>query len=177
MNTGIDIKVSAIAAVAMNNAIGYQNKIPWQGMAKGEQDLFKTYTMGKIVIMGRNTWESIPDKFRPLPLRLNIVVTTNPDLIQADVLAVPSLADALILADSIIGYDEAVLIGGQRIYTEGLEHCDTLYLTRVEGIYPGDTYFPKLNKEDWATEYESYYPALNGRTAAFTFKVLRRIDD
>ena len=168
------LTVSAIAAVAKNGVIGANNDIPWRGEVPGEQQLFKEFTLGKVVIMGRNTWESLPPKYRPLPDRFNIVLTRSWEY-YSGTFQLDSLEKALMLAEAHEDYDEAVLIGGQRVYEEGLPHCDKIYLTEIHGIYPGDTYFPKLNRANWATTERREFPMTDSRRVAYTFNTLERI--
>lgn len=166
------MKFSAIATVAANGVIGGEGAIPWQGMASGERQLFKRHTIGKAVVMGRATWESIPEK--PLPLRLNIVLTTH-QLHDFNCIAAPNVSDALELVMAEKFYDEVIFIGGQQVYEEALPKCSTLYLTELEGIFPGDRYFPELDMGGWEIEKEEYYPLLGDRRVAYTFKVLKRL--
>lgn len=175
-----NLSVSAMVAMARNRVIGKDNDIPWRGKLKGEQLLFKEHTKGKVVIMGRKTWESIPAKFRPLPGRFNIVLTSDPDynlMLSKDgnALSCRTIEDALLFANGHSDYDEAVLIGGQRVYTEGLRYCDKLYLTRVEAIFPGDTQFPEFNVNNWSLEHEESYPISEGQEFAYTFQILKRL--
>jgi dihydrofolate reductase len=167
------MKVSAIAAVATNNTIGLNGKIPWQGKLRGDQALFKENTVNKAVIMGRKTWDSLPPKYRPLPNRLNIVLSSKPRDYGADVIVVHSTEDAL-RAASKAGYD-AVFIGGQRVYEEGLPYCDTLHISKVEGIFPGDAFFPEVDNTKWLTSQRTPYPIEEKRPIAFNYEILRRV--
>ena len=168
------MKISAIVAQASNRVIGANGDIPWRGKLKGEQALFLEHTLGKVVVMGRKTWESIPPKFRPLRNRLNIVVTGNPSDTTRYHLEANSLKQALFYAECSPRCEEVVLIGGQRVYEEGLPLCTRLYLTTLEDEYEGDTFFPELNKNEWTLEYEKCYPLSEGRRSAFTFQILER---
>jgi len=170
------LQISAIAAVAANRVIGMGGDIPWRGRIPGEQLIFRDYTLGKVVIMGRKTWLSLPEKFRPLPDRINIVLTSTPD-IKSDHIELSSVEEALLFCDSLKERKEAVLIGGQKVYEHGLRYCDRLYLTRLEAIFPGDTFFPELDSAEWATESERYHPSKEGQSVGYTFKTLRRVYD
>ena len=141
MNSTFDLTISAMVARAANGTIGLNGKIPWQGRLKGEQAIFKEYTKDKAVIMGRKTWYSIPSKFRPLPNRLNLVLTSKPKGLETCT-EMLSLESALLTAEQVPGYTEAVLIGGQRVYEEGLKFCDTLYLTTLDANLPRGYIFP-----------------------------------
>lgn len=175
MNKKSDLTISAMVARAANGTIGLNGKIPWQGRLKGEQALFKEYTKDKAVIMGRKTWYSIPARYRPLPNRLNIMLTSKPKGLE-ECTEMESLERALFTAEQLPGYTEAVLIGGQRVYEEGLELCDTLYLTTLDAIFPGDTFFPDINMNQWCIVKEEHFPTIKGRDIAFNFQVLRRIN-
>lgn len=169
------VTVSAIVAYAANRAIGKDGQIPWDISA--ERRLFRACTMGKVVVMGRATWESIPPEYRPLPGRLNIVLSTKHRQLgdAGDCLVVPSIQHALLLAEGLADYDEVVFIGGQRVYEEGLPYCDRLYLTEIEGIYPGDRFFPKFDTNEWATMKSKYIPIEETGVAAYTFKILEKV--
>jgi dihydrofolate reductase len=143
------MKVSLIVAAAANNVIGCDNKLPWHL----PQDLkyFKSRTLGKPVIMGRKTYESIG---RPLPGRANIVVTRNTGWAVPGINAVTSLEDALTLAINLTkGQDvqasEAMIIGGAEIYKAALPLADRIYLTRIDVPVDGDAWFPDLDPADW----------------------------
>jgi len=165
-----------MVAMARNRVIGKDNDIPWRGKLKGEQLLFKKHTKGKVVIMGRKTWESIPKKYRPLPDRMNIVLSSRPQgAWSKGCLVLLTVEDALLMADLLKNYDEAVLIGGERVYTEGLRYCDTLYLTEVQGIFPGDTYFPEFDRNDWHIAEAENYPMDDDRPLGYSFKTLERL--
>ena len=132
-------RVRLIWAQAANGVVGYDNALPW----RIPEDLarFRALTTGGTVVMGRRTWESLPPKFRPLPERRNVVVTRDPsyDAPGADV--VGSLEAALALADDIwVG-------GGAEIYAAAMPVADGLFITDVEGDYPGDVFAPAVGPE------------------------------
>ncbi len=133
--------VSIIAAMDRNRLIGNRNQLPWHLPA----DLahFKRVTMGKPVIMGRKTFESIG---RPLPGRTNIVLTGSADFHADGVLVASSLEQALEYA---AGANEAMVIGGGMIYRLVLPSADRLYLTLVDNAYDGDAWFPDFDPAEW----------------------------
>lgn len=131
------MKISIIAAVAANRVIGRQGKIPWK--IPGEQKLFKKITFGHAVIMGRRTYESIG---RPLPGRLNIIVTRNRNYLAAGCSVVHDLPGALNSCPQ--DEDEAFICGGGQLYHEALPLADRIYLTVIQKEIPGDTYFPEI---------------------------------
>lgn len=141
------MKLSLIVAMAENRVIGRDNKLPWYL----PQDLkyFKAVTMGKPIIMGRKTYESIG---KPLPGRPNIVVSRNPDW-QADGVTVKhELEQALSYGESLLeinGGDELMLIGGAQLYEAALPMAQRLYLTQVHAEVEGDAYFPEFEQSQW----------------------------
>ncbi|WP_421230106.1 type 3 dihydrofolate reductase [Aeromonas jandaei] len=137
------MKISMIAAMAHDRVIGKDNQMPWHMPA----DLahFKRVTLGKPVLMGRKTFESIG---RPLPGRRNLVISRNPDY-QADGIEVVGSVEAALalLADNEVA--EVMVIGGGHLYAELLPRADCLYLTRIELEVEGDTRFPAFADEQW----------------------------
>ena len=138
--------ISIIAAVSDNNVIGKNNKLPWH--LPEDLKRFKEVTSGHTVIMGRKTYESIG---RPLPNRVNIVITRNKDFKPKGVKVVHSIEEALSLA-SEAGETETFIIGGAEIYKQALPLANKIYLTRINKNYKGDAYFPELGKEWKETE-------------------------
>ena len=142
------MKLALIVAAATNNVIGLNNQLPWHL----PQDLkyFKAKTLGKPIIMGRKTYESIG---RPLPGRTNIVITRQQGWqAGSDVLVAHDIDQALELARDTVGADpnaEAMVIGGAEIYRNCLARADRVYLTRVEKDIEGDAYFPSLPEDEW----------------------------
>ena len=136
-------RLAMVAARARNGVIGLDNRLPWHL----PEDLahFKRVTLGKPVIMGRKTFESIG---RPLPGRTNIVVTSNPDW-QADGVTVVLSLDAALEAAGETGADEAMLIGGAELYRQALSRTDEIFLTEIDADYPGDAHFPSLDPAVW----------------------------
>jgi dihydrofolate reductase len=149
------MRIILIAAVARNGVIGRSdtNGLPWPPYRE-DMDHFKAVTMGHAVVMGRNTWESIPERFRPLPGRENIIVSTTLDPTAKEYEAVsvyPSLDDALDDAIHFGGYEKLYIIGGARLYAEALPIADELDLTLIDQDYDGDVRFPGWrNFEDTA---------------------------
>ena len=133
--------VSIIAAMDRNRLIGRENQLPWHLPA----DLahFKQVTMGKPIIMGRKTYESIG---RALPGRTNIVLTRSPDFNADGVLTANTLQQAL---DYVSAEDEVMIIGGSAIYELTLPRADRLYLTYVENSFEGDAWFPDFDLQQW----------------------------
>jgi len=132
--------VTLIAAMARNRAIGLDGAMPWH--LPRELRHFKAATMGKPIVMGRKTWESIG---RVLPGRQNIVVTGNTAYRAAGCDVVHSLEDAALIARG----DEVMIIGGGRIYAGALPFADRMILTRVDCEPEADTWFPKWDADQW----------------------------
>lgn len=129
------MKLSLIVAVAENGVIGKNNTLPW----RLPEDLkrFKAITWGHPIVMGRKTFESLG---RPLPGRLNLVVTRNPDYRPEGATVATSLEDALKKAGSA---EEAFVIGGSALFKEALPKADRVFLTRLHRAFDGDVYFPE----------------------------------
>lgn len=141
------MKLSMIVAVAENGVIGRNNALPWY--LPNDLKYFKQTTMGKPVIMGRKTYESIG---KPLPGRTNIVITRQADYQPEGVKVVSSVEAARELAESVClidGQDEAMIMGGAEIYALALPHTDRLYLTEVHADVDGDAFFPEYDKSLW----------------------------
>ncbi|KAF0223840.1 MAG: dihydrofolate reductase [bacterium] len=143
------MRISIIAAMSSNYVIGINNTLPW----KLSEDLkhFKELTLGKSLIMGRKTFDSIG---RPLPGREIIVVTRQENYSQIGVKVAYSLKEAIKIAQQ----EEVFIAGGAQIYQQSLDLADTFYLTLIEKDFIGDVYFPKWNNQAWQMDNEeSYY--------------------
>jgi dihydrofolate reductase len=141
------VKVALVWAMARNRTIGRNNSLPWH--LPEDLKFFKRVTIGKPIIMGRKTWDSIG---RPLPGRCNIVISRNTGFKAEGVEAVNSLQQALDLAEKISqqsGSDEVCVIGGAEIYAQALMVADRLYLTQVHADIDGDTFFPEFDRSQW----------------------------
>ena len=135
------MKIAMIAAMAANRVIGKDNEMPWH--LPEELAYFKKVTMGKPIVMGRNTYESIG---RPLPGRQNIVVSRNPELLIEGATVVHSIDEAIEVADDC---EELMIIGGAMLYEYMLPKADILYLTDIDLSVAGDAYFPDYNQFQW----------------------------
>lgn len=130
-----------------DRVIGRNNSLPWN--IPEDMQNFKNLTSGKTVIMGRKTFESIPEKFRPLPNRHNIIVSRNMSL-QPGIDVCKSVHEAIEKAKSY--GKETFIIGGSSIYEQTLPLADKMYLSLVKKKYEGDSYFPNFNKDGWIVE-------------------------
>ena len=135
------MKLALIVATDKRGLIGKDNDLPWHLSA--DLQYFRKVTMGKPIIMGRNTHESIG---RPLPGRQNIIVTKNSNYKAEGCTVVSSIDDALSAA---LNAEEVMVMGGASLYTQLLPQADTLYLTLVDAELEGDTWFPEWHSDDW----------------------------
>ncbi len=144
------MRVALVVAVARNQVIGAGGNLVWR--ISDDLKWFKKVTMGKPVVMGRKTYESIG---RPLPGRDNIVVTRASDFSVDGVMTARSIDAALTLACECAEKrqaDEICIIGGGEIYAQTLELADRIYLTQVNAEIEGDTFFPRIDSGGWARE-------------------------
>jgi dihydrofolate reductase len=159
--------LSLIAAMDRNRLIGSDNRLPWRLPA----DLahFKKMTLGKPIVMGRRTFESIG---RPLPGRTNIVLTRSSCLTVEGVLIAGSLDDALDLAR---GAAEVMVIGGGKVYEQALPQARRLYLTLVDGVFEGDSWFPEIDSALWREVDRSEHRADQQNPHDYSFVTLEKI--
>ncbi|PHZ84956.1 dihydrofolate reductase [Paremcibacter congregatus] len=167
------VKLSMIVAVAENGVIGKDNDLPWK--ISSDMKYFKETTMGKPVIMGRKTFQSIG---RPLPGRTNIVITRDTGFAPEGVIPAFTLEMALEVGKSLAeakGLDEVMVIGGAEIYKLCLPDADRLYLTRVHGDVEGDATFPELDPEDWLESNSTRHKAGEKDSHDYSLIVLDRV--
>lgn len=141
---------ACIVAADLNNGIGFQGKLPWPTIPEDFR-FFKETTMQTIapfkqnaVIMGRKTWDSIPEKFRPLPDRLNIVVSSTLQLPPDRALQMSSVDEAVRFASAVKNIENTYVIGGANVYAYAFDHplCARIYLTRINKIFEADVFIP-----------------------------------
>lgn len=155
--------ITIIAAVAADGAIGRKGDLLWH--LRGDLRRFKSLTMGSPVIMGRLTWESLPK--RPLPGRLNIVVSRNPDYEAPGAIVSPDLQSAIREAGKDAAPD-CFIIGGGTIYAEAMPLAEALELTEIDATAPdADTFFPEIADDEWK-KVASLPSEENGLSYAFT---------
>jgi len=158
--------ISLIVAHDLNRVIGMDNKMPWH--IPSELAYFKEKTMGKAIVMGRNTFESIG---RPLPGRLNVVITRNLSYEPEGVTVVHTIEDAIRVATEY--HEDVMVIGGEQIFKEVLPYADLLYVTLIEKKYQGDTFFPAY-ENDWVINSSSEtITTENGLN--YTYLIYRRV--
>lgn len=167
-----DPKLVFVVAVGRNGVIGRDGDLPWR--IPSDLKRFKQVTLGKPVVMGRKTWDSLPRK--PLPGRPNFVISRSLGQADgADVFAEPAAALAAARASAqALGVDEVCLIGGAQLYRDLLDQADRLYLTEVELEPEGDAVFPALEASVWREVSAERVAAGPGDDAGFTLRVLDR---
>lgn len=162
------MRVSAVVAASDNNVIGKDGGLPWH--VSSDLKLFKEITMGKPVIMGRRTWESLPKQ--PLPGRRNIVITRNPDYAADGADVAGSIHEALAMCE---GEPEVSIIGGGQVYEQAMDRTDRIYLTRIHLTVDGDTFLPDLPENEWQEVERREFEKGERDDAAFTLVVLDRV--
>ena len=166
------MRISLIWAMAENGVIGRDNRLPWR--LPVDMKHFMTTTMGKPVIMGRKTLESMKS---PLPGRTNIVLTRDPLWQRDGVQVVGELSEALDLAEQqglIDGVDETMIIGGAEIYALAPPLAERLYVTRVHAEPAGDVYFPPIDLDAWRLLSQQQHPADDRHSASCSIEVYER---
>lgn len=177
------MEIGLIAAMSRDLVIGANGELPpWK--LPNDMKRFKEVTRGSAVLMGRKTWNSIPEKFRPLPGRLNIVLSRSPENFSTGghnmVAKASSLIQGLEIAEEN-GWEKCFVIGGSQVYDNALFHrvVDKLYLTFVDVSYEGGVsgevaYFPKFDQFGWKTVAEENFPADEKNSHGHTFLDLAR---
>ena len=160
--------ISIIAAVADNGVIGRDGDLPWRLPADLKR--FKKITMGKPMIMGRKTWESIG---KALPGRVSIIVSRDPAFRAEGGVVATSIVEALVEANDS---DEVMVIGGAALYASLLPRADVMYLTAVHAEPRGDVTFPEWNPEDWEETSREEHASDDNNPHAYTFRTLKRIE-
>lgn len=161
--------VSLVAAVARNGVIGHGNDLVWR--LPEDQRHFRTLTMGHPVLMGRNTWDSLPARFRPLPGRRNLVLTRQPGWTAPGAETVHDLHATL---EALQGNARVFVIGGAQVYALALPLADELVLTEIDRDYPGDTHFPDWPREQFERVTHDVHQAAPPNDFRFAFNTYRR---
>ncbi len=166
------MKLSLIVAAAENGTIGKDNKMPWH--LPEDLKYFKRVTMGKPVVMGRKTFESIG---KPLPGRSNIVVTRNPAYQAAGVDVLHDMNSVEAHCEDLAVFEdfsEVMIIGGAELYRQVLPEADRIYLTRIHAEIEGDAAFPELDSKNWKLISEEHHQADGDNPYDYSFCVLER---
>ena len=148
--------VSAIAALSGNRVIGKNNDLPWR--LPDDMKFFMETTKGHHVIMGRKNYDSLHDKFKPLPNRTNIVITRQKDFKAPGCIVLHAVQPALEIAKKN-SEPECFIIGGAEIYKLAMPHTTRLYMTEINAHIEGDTFFPEINKDEWKELSRKHHPA------------------
>lgn len=175
---------NVIAAISKNGGIGYKGNLPWR--LKKEMEYFSTMTTQvsregtqSAVIMGRNTWQSIPDKYRPLKGRLNVVISKTLSSVPEGVLLYPNLTEAISVLHLNDNIDKLWVIGGSGLYSEAVKdkNCKSLYLTKIHQEFVCDSFFPDFDSKEFQETNEPNVPKgiqeENG--IKYEFKVFKRL--
>jgi dihydrofolate reductase len=166
------MKISMVVAAAENNAIGKNKGLLWH--LPKDLEFFKKVTYGHHVLMGRKSYESIPEQFRPLKGRVNIIVTRQQEF-TAEGCKIVSNAEEGIQFAKDNGEDELMILGGGEIYKQLLNKTNKVYLTRVYHSFPdADTFFPELNENDWKVICAEKHSADDRHKYDFEFIELER---
>jgi len=160
--------ISLIVAAAENNAIGKDNQLLWH--LPNDLKFFKNTTWGGVVIMGRKTFESVN---KPLPGRVNIVITKQKNWQAENVLIADSIESAIQLATDE-GFKEIFIIGGGEIYKESMSLSNRIYLTRVHTNVKGDTFFPEMNEQEWKMISSNKFYSDEKHAFDYSFQVWER---
>ena len=164
------MEISLVVAAAENNAIGYENDLPWGRGLPADLEHFKKTTSGHTVIMGRKTFESIG---RLLPNRTNIIISRDQNYDASGGIVVTSLEQALSYARSR-DEKEIFIIGGAQIFERSLPLATKIYLTRVHADVPGDTFFSGLNPNQWQKVSEEKHLKDEKNIYDYTFEMWER---
>jgi len=163
------VRISLVAAVARGGVIGRDNAIPWR--LPEDMERFRALTMGHPVVMGRRTWASLPERFRPLPGRRNVVVTRSPDWYADGAERAGSLDEALRLLE---GVPQVFVIGGAELYVAALPLADALLLTEVKLDVEGDTVFPPFDRTVFEEVSRERHVSVTGTPFSFVTYLRRR---
>lgn len=160
-------KISIIVAVASNGAIGKNNELLWH--IPEDFQWFKKHTSGHTVVMGRNTWESLP--LRPLPGRTNIVITDQANDNFGGCVIVSSIEEAI---DKMDAKGENFIIGGGSVYGQFMPLAQKFYLTRVHRDFDADIYFPEYDLSEWEEIFREDYPETGPDKPGYSFIIYER---
>lgn len=159
--------LSIVSAMADNRVIGINNRLPWKLPA--DMKWFRQHTLGKPIVMGRKTFESFGSK--PLPERLNIVITREQGYVAPGAKVAHSIDDAITLAGDV---PEIMIIGGASFYEQMLPRAQRMYLTLVHAKVAGDAWFPDYDAAAWREVSRTEYPADEKNPYAMSFVILER---
>lgn len=163
-------EIAMVVAASTNNVIGKNNQLVWH--LPNDLKFFKNTTWGFPVIMGRKTFEEVN---KPLPGRINIVITRQADWNVAGAVKAADLQDAISKARET-NSKKIFIIGGGEIYRQSMSVAGTIYITRVHGEFDGDTFFPEINKQEWKLVSNEDFPVDDKHASAYSFQVWTKIN-
>lgn len=163
------MRISIIVAASENNVIGINNMLPWR--LPTDLKYFKSTTLGKPIVMGRKTFDSLG---KALPGRPNIVITRQTNYQPEGTYVVPSIDDAIAKAKTFEG-EELFITGGSQIFEQAWPLIDRIYLTRVYAVVPGDAFFPQLDGKEFELVSDERHEADEKNQYAFSFQVWERV--
>ncbi|MBS1682668.1 MAG: dihydrofolate reductase [Bacteroidetes bacterium] len=166
------MKISIIAAVAQNRTIGKANDLPWR--LPDDMKYFMQTTQGHHVVMGRKNYQSLPEKFKPLPNRTNIVISRQKNFSAQGCIVVNDLPTAVSLSKQN-NETELFIIGGAEIYSLALPITDKLFLTEIKAEIEGDTFFPAFEKNAWQEISRVHHPVDAKHSFEFDFVIYQRM--
>lgn len=162
--------ISLIAAATKNRVIGHNGDMPWH--LPNDLKFFKRITLRHHIIMGRKTFESFGNG-KPLPRRTNIILTRNTTYTVNKALVANDLAAALQIAKDN-GETEVFIVGGEQIYIQAFPLANKIYLTEIDAILEGDTFFPEISNKDWKLISEEKHPADAKHAYPYNFTIWER---
>jgi dihydrofolate reductase len=164
--------ISAIAALSQNRVIGKNNDLPWR--LPDDMKFFMETTKGHHVIMGRKNYDSLHDKYKPLPNRTNMVITRQENFNAPGCIVLHAVEPGLEIAERV-GENECFIIGGAEIYKLSMPYTNRLYLTEIQAEVQGDTYFPQFNTKEWREISRKHHPADERHQYSFDFVIYDKI--
>lgn len=163
--------VSAIAALSRNKVIGKNNDLPWR--LPDDMKFFMNKTKGHHVVMGRKNYDSLHEKYKPLPQRTNVVITRQKDFVAPGCIVLHAVEPALEIAKDN-SETECFIIGGAEIYRLAMPYTTRMYLTEIDAVIDGDTYFPDIDQDEWVEISRDHHPADDRHRFAFDIVVYDR---
>lgn len=161
-------EIIIIVAVAKNGVIGKDNQLLWN--IPEDMAHFKALTQGHAVLMGRKTWESLPERFRPLPGRRNIVITRQTDYAAPGAVRAASMEAGIAAAHDA---EKLFIIGGAEIYAQAMALADTLEITEVDLEPTGDAWFPRISASGWQESNRIEFKSANTNGAFVKYSAVR----
>lgn len=163
-----DVSIALVVAASTNNAIGKDNHLMWK--LPNDMKFFKNVTWGFPVIMGRKTFTELN---KALPGRTNIVITRNPYWTADGVITAADLQDAVEKGKQS-NAKQLFIIGGGEIYRQSIDMADTIYITRVHGIFDGDAFFPVIDEASWELDSNLDFPVDEKHAYPYSFQVWKK---